>query len=314
MIRKIDDLENPRELIYQTQTNEDGTYLLYVPNPDNYDLVIEKDGYLTHTVEKVTAKIQEKATVKDIEIYAGNIVKYTTIGTTAQSVGGNGQGTTGSGNTGNSAIEQIIEQIEVEDLIALNDNYGVVITDANEDKYGMYDLNEDKVVDKKDRNILKANFNKKAVTETWVNASAYNFILPTNSTYTINSPYGNRLHPTKGVIKKHTGIDLGVTHHSEVLSIANGEVTFAGEQSGYGYCVEIKHIVNGVTIYSFYAHLSQIDVNVGDVVAQGQKIGLEGGAETDPGHGTSTGHHLHFEIRTASGSGNDVNPCDYINF
>ena len=147
-----------------------------------------------------------------------------------------------------------------------------------------------------------------------LNASAYGFILPTASEYTISSSYGNRLHPTKGVIKKHTGIDLGVTHHSQVLSIADGEVTFAGEQNGYGNCIEIKHTVNGVTVYSFYAHLSRIDVNVGDTITQGQTVGLEGGAETDPGHGTSTGHHLHFEIRTASGSGHDVNPTDYINF
>ena len=101
---------------------------------------------------------------------------------------------------------------------------------------------------------------------------------------------------------------------TEILAIEDGEVTFAGQQSGYGNCIEIKHIVNGETIYSFYAHLSQINVSEGESVSQGQVIGLEGGAATDPGHGTSTGHHLHFEIRTASGSGHAVNPSDYINF
>ena len=40
--------------------------------------------------------------------------------------------------------------------------------------------------------------------------------------------------------------------------------------------------------------------------------GLEGGTSTDPNHGDSTGHHLHFEIRMKSGYGNHVNPTDYI--
>ncbi|MCI8833035.1 MAG: M23 family peptidase, partial [Clostridia bacterium] len=43
-------------------------------------------------------------------------------------------------------------------------------------------------------------------------------------------------------------------------------------------------------------------------------IGLEGGAKTDPNPGTSTGHHLHFEIRTASGNGHSIDPTKYIEF
>ena len=98
------------------------------------------------------------------------------------------------------------------------------------------------------------------------------------------------------------------------MSVADGEVTFAGVNTAFGNCVEIKHVVNGETIYSFYAHLSKIDVKVGQKVTQSQVIGLEGGATTDPNHGYSTGHHLHFEIRNRSGYGNDVDPCDYIKF
>ena len=77
----------------------------------------------------------------------------------------------------------------------------------------------------------------------------------------------------------------------------------------------MKHIVNGETIYSFYAHLSEIRVKVGDKVTQGQVIALEGGdPSTDPNPGDSTGHHLHFEIRTKSGYGNDVDPTQFIKF
>ena len=133
--------------------------------------------------------------------------------------------------------------------------------------------------------------------------------------YTITSEYGYRVHPTTGEYKKHTGIDLAGTHHTEILAVADGEVTYAGVQNGFGNCVEIKHIVNGETIYSFYAHLSKIDVKAGDTVKQGDIIGLEGGdPESDPNPGSSTGHHLHFEIRKASGYGNDVDPNNYIKF
>ena len=61
--------------------------------------------------------------------------------------------------------------------------------------------------------------------------------------------------------------------------------------------------------------MSRIDVTVGEVVTQGQVIGLEGGdPATDPNVGYSTGHHLHFEMRKTSGYGNDVDPNYYIEF
>jgi murein DD-endopeptidase MepM/ murein hydrolase activator NlpD len=140
-------------------------------------------------------------------------------------------------------------------------------------------------------------------------------ILPLKCDFTVTCEYGMRVHPITGVESKHTGIDLGGDHHAEVVSIADGEVTFAGVQSGFGNCVEIKHVVNGEVIYSFYAHLSRIDVSAGDVVKQGDTIGLEGGdPDSDPNPGSSTGHHLHFEIRSASGYGNDVDPNLYFDF
>ena len=72
--------------------------------------------------------------------------------------------------------------------------------------------------------------------------------------------------------------------------------------------------VNGETIYSFYAHLSEINVQEGQTVSQGQVIGLEGGDISDSNPGYSTGHHLHFEIRSDSGYGNDIDPNNYIKF
>ena len=368
--RKIGDANNPREAIYQVETNDDGTYLLEVPNGDKYDIIVEKEGYLTYELTDIPVPGQDKITLKDINIYAGNLVE--SYDSTSAGAGNNSSSGTGSNTT------KPVEEIELDDLVALNDNYGITITDANKAQKAIYDLNEDGVVDKKDRNILKANYNKKAepvkctsenvvggaslkgVSITSSNTTLDNkanktatasgvanknisttdssvlitngktkvvnsdgtissgknngLILPTTSKYKVTSEYGERVHPVTGVKKRHTGIDLGVEHHSEVISVADGEVTFAGVQNGFGNCVEVKHVVKGVTIYSFYAHLSRIDVKAGDKVVQGQVVGLEGGATTDPNPGSSTGHHLHFEIRKASGYLNDVNPNDYFEF
>ena len=139
--------------------------------------------------------------------------------------------------------------------------------------------------------------------------------MPLKCNYRITSEYGTRTHPVTGVVNKHSGIDLGGTHHTEIYAVADGEVTFAGVQKAFGNCIEIKHTVNGKTIYSFYAHLSKINVKAGQKLSQGDVIGLEGGdPNSDPNPGSSTGHHLHFEIRKASGYGNDINPHDYLNF
>lgn len=117
----------------------------------------------------------------------------------------------------------------------------------------------------------------------------------------VTSKYGYRVHPISGKTSKHTGIDLSGVHHDNILVIADGTITFAGVQSGYGNCIEVKHEIEGEIFYSFYAHLSQILVVQGQNVTQGNIIAKEGGdPKTDPNAGSSTGHHLHFEIRTAS--------------
>ena len=145
----------------------------------------------------------------------------------------------------------------------------------------------------------------------------------------VTSDFGERVHPITGLVKMHQGMDISGVHHDKVIAIEDGIVTKAEIQSGYGNCVEIKHEIVTYTIstdeegntvrikhveifYSFYAHLSRIDVVEGMRVLQGEVIGLEGGdPKTDPNHGSSTGHHLHFEIRLRSGGG-QVDPKDYI--
>jgi murein DD-endopeptidase MepM/ murein hydrolase activator NlpD len=81
-----------------------------------------------------------------------------------------------------------------------------------------------------------------------------------------------------------------------VPSVAGGTVVAAGAQGGYGLTVVVEHDSG---IRTRYAHLSELAVRTGDVVARGQDIGQVGSS------GRSTGPHLHFEVLEG---GRPVNP------
>ena len=87
--------------------------------------------------------------------------------------------------------------------------------------------------------------------------------------------------------RNHNGIDIARPSSRTIVAADNGVVTSAGSHSTYGNKVEIDHN-NGYK--TLYAHLSSIDVKVGQVVPQGTKIGIMGST------GRSTGIHLHFEV------------------
>ena len=276
-LREIDDELDPRELMYKGTSNEDGTYILELPYADNYDVVIKKLGYLEHTITNITAEAFANVNVQTVKIRAGDVDDSS--------------------------------EIELDDLVELNEHIGEVLSDSNK----VYDLNEDGEIDVLDRKLIKANYHRKAIVERWINAEKEEMILPLEEGYTITSEYGYRVDPFgSGETVFHSGIDMVGEHHEEVKAVLSGEVTYAGVQSGYGNCVEIKHTVDGVTVYSFYAHLSKIDVSVGEFVQQGTTIGEQGGGQEDPNPGSSTGEHLHFELRSESGSGHSLNPHDYI--
>lgn len=127
---------------------------------------------------------------------------------------------------------------------------------------------------------------------------ASTFIKPTNGRLT--SSFGNRKHPVTKRTAFHAGIDLANSKGTRVNASRNGQVTFAGNQGTYGKFIIIRH-ANGVE--TAYAHLSSINVKVGQNVTQGQQIGNMGST------GRSTGSHLHFEIRI---NGSAVNPLNYF--
>ena len=133
--------------------------------------------------------------------------------------------------------------------------------------------------------------------------------------YVLTSDYGYRVHPITGVTKMHTGIDLAAPHHASVTSITDGVIVDVNTTEGnvYGNNVTIKHELPTETIYSFYAHLSEVHVYEGQKVSECETIGLEGGEpDVDPNPGSSTGHHLHFEVWTEYGSSYHTNPKSYL--
>ena len=111
----------------------------------------------------------------------------------------------------------------------------------------------------------------------------------------------------------HKGIDIGI-NHQEVYATASGYAYTRNNPGGYGYYVIIVH---GNNYVSLYGHLSSYRISDGQYVSQGQVIGISGGRVGEPGAGSSTGAHLHFEIRRTSSLSNyfnvsPLNPLDYL--
>jgi murein DD-endopeptidase MepM/ murein hydrolase activator NlpD len=117
----------------------------------------------------------------------------------------------------------------------------------------------------------------------------------------ITSDYGVREHPIQGVIKEHTGIDIGNTPTgTPVVAAADGVVTYAGWLGGYGNCVMINH---GEGVVTLYGHGNKILTSVNKKVKKGETI-MEVGST-----GNSTGPHLHFEVRV---NGSCTSPWQFV--
>jgi murein DD-endopeptidase MepM/ murein hydrolase activator NlpD len=106
----------------------------------------------------------------------------------------------------------------------------------------------------------------------------------------ITSGFAMRLHPVLHQWKQHKGVDYGGPIGAPIRTIGEGVVTHAGPMGAYGNLVVIDH---GQGDETYYAHLSRIDVVVGQKVLRGQRVGGLGAT------GRVTGPHLHFEFREA---------------
>ena len=123
------------------------------------------------------------------------------------------------------------------------------------------------------------------------------FWRPTTYGY-ISSNYGMRWHPTQGIYKLHTGIDIAMNEGTPVYAVAAGNVitTWYRYYCG-GNMVFIQHRVNGQYYTSVYMHLLNYNVKAGDVVTKDTIIGYSGGGPNTFGWETcSTGGHLHISM------------------
>jgi murein DD-endopeptidase MepM/ murein hydrolase activator NlpD len=112
----------------------------------------------------------------------------------------------------------------------------------------------------------------------------------------VTSGFAMRFHPIMQKWRAHLGVDFGAPTGTAVRSVGDGVVSFAGWQNGYGNVVQLQHRGDRTTVY---AHLSRVDVRMGQRVEQGARIGAVGAT------GWATGPHLHFEFKL---SGRQVDP------
>ena len=126
----------------------------------------------------------------------------------------------------------------------------------------------------------------------------YSFIKPVTGVVTSN--YGKR-EETEVVSANHQGIDIGANEGTAIYASMEGVVTVASSEGEYGKHIDIT---NG-DVLTRYAHCSKLLVEVGQKVAQGEKIAEVGST------GNSTGPHLHFEIRRDDRT---INPALIIDF
>ncbi len=124
--------------VTRSSTNEDGTFSIEIAL-GSYDIVIEKDGYLRHTLTDIILNdgIEENIDIGEIKIYAGDI--------------------DGSG------------EIELDDLVSTNDKFGLSINLETDETNAKYDLNGDGKIDSIDRNMIKANYGKQEEKVKWTN-------------------------------------------------------------------------------------------------------------------------------------------------
>ena len=116
----------------------------------------------------------------------------------------------------------------------------------------------------------------------------------------ISSYYGMRTDPFTGLQEFHKGMDFAGKLGSDVVAVAGGVVTWAGDRYGYGLLVEISH---GNGYITRYGHNKEVLVKVGDIVSSGQTIAHMGSS------GRSTGPHVHYEVHY---KGRVVDPRKYV--
>lgn len=118
----------------------------------------------------------------------------------------------------------------------------------------------------------------------------------------ISSPAGFRYSPITGAREFHDGVDVAVPTGTEVIAPKDGHVISIRYSTSFGRTLRLEHADGYQT---FFAHLSHVPLEVGDIVLQGERIAYSGNT------GWSTAPHLHFSIFR---HGQFIDPLDYVEF
>lgn len=120
----------------------------------------------------------------------------------------------------------------------------------------------------------------------------------------LSAPYGKRHHPILHIYRMHAGVDIIAPMNTPVYATADGIVDLAKsvDNGGYGKLVKIFHSFG---FHTRYAHLNDVKVKRGEFVKKGQLIALTGST------GTSTGPHLHYEVRFL---GQPIDPMNFVSW
>ncbi|XFA71972.1 M23 family metallopeptidase [Thermosynechococcaceae cyanobacterium Okahandja] len=129
----------------------------------------------------------------------------------------------------------------------------------------------------------------------WLNFNNRQMLFPLPFAAPITSTFGWRIHPIFGDRRFHSGTDLAAPAGTPVLAVFDGRVVESNWLGGYGLTVILRHPPDQHE--TLYAHLSQLFVNPGQWVKQGEVVGLVGST------GNSTGPHLHFELHEMTAQG-----------
>jgi murein DD-endopeptidase MepM/ murein hydrolase activator NlpD len=207
-------------------------------------------------------------------------------------------------------MKGVVAQIEA-DLARIKADANAVASDLKQvsSSLAAQEKAEDELSKEAERlNSVIYQLQQKLAAENATRKSGTGWTWPVPGNTNITSAFGWRIHPVYRYKKFHSGIDISAPLGTKVVAARTGTVILVsapvqGQNTGgwgYGNYIVIDHGDGKATLYG---HLKRTEVSVGDEVSKGDRIGLVGST------GTSTGPHLHFEVRN---KGVTVNPSDYV--
>lgn len=180
----------------------------------------------------------------------------------------------------------------------LNDQTGELANETTDKDYASLVIRIDKAV-------KETQLKEQSVIDLWEGLSERQSLLSATPNIKpakgwLTSRFGYRSSPFSGKSVLHAGLDIAAAPGSPVYAPADGVVTFASYDEGYGKLVSIDH---GYGVSTRFGHMSQIYVQVGQRISKWDVLGAVGNT------GRSTGPHLHYEVRI---NGTPVDPINYI--